>query len=223
MRRGLPTVVIAGLAGDAGKTLVTAGIARALLRRGVRVAPFKKGPDFIDAAWLGAAARAPGRNLDTYLMSAAAIAASLQRAAAHAGIAVVEGNRGLFDGMDAAGSHSTAELAKLLAAPVVLVLDVSKATRTVAALASGCRAFDPDLRLGGVILNRVGTARQERLIRQALLEARVDVLGAIPRLEERPLPSRHLGLVCPSERPQREAELDALADAVAAHVDLECL
>src|SRR5512137_1616218 len=109
----LPRVVVAGLAGDTGKTLVTVGLARALARRGRRIAPFKNGPDFIDAAWLGAAARVPGRNLDTYLMSAATIAGSMQRAVLGAHLAMVEGKRGLFDGIDAQGSHSTAQLAKL--------------------------------------------------------------------------------------------------------------
>lgn len=219
----LPTVVIAGLSGDAGKTLVTAGIARALARRAIRVAPFKKGPDFIDAAWLGAAAGKPGRNLDTWMMSPSAIAASLQRASRRADLALIEGNRGLFDGVDACGSHSTAELAKLVGAPVVLVIDASKSTRTVAALAAGVRAYDPDLSLAGVILNRVGTARQERVIREALLAIHVPVLGSIPRLEGELLPSRHLGLVCAGEHPRREAVLDAIGSAIAVRVDLNAL
>jgi len=162
---GPPRIVVAGLSGDAGKTLVSLGVARALRRRGLRVAPFKKGPDFIDAAWLGAAAGAPGRNLDTYLMSPAAIAGSLRHAAQGADLALVEGNRGLFDGADALGSHSTARLAKLIGAPVVLVVNAAKVTRTVAALVLGCRAFDKELALAAVVLNRVGTSRQESVIR----------------------------------------------------------
>jgi cobyrinic acid a,c-diamide synthase len=217
-------VVVAGLAGDTGKTVITLGLARALTRRGLRVAPFKNGPDFIDAAWLGAAAGAAGRNLDTYLMPAAAIAGALRRAAGEADLALVEGKRGLYDGADVRGSYSTAELAKLLAAPVVLVVKATKVTRTVAALVLGCKVLDPDVPLAGVILNRVGTGRQEALIRRALAdEVGVPVLGVIPPLEGLVLPSRHLGLLCAAEHPEREAALEALGDAVGAAVDLDAL
>jgi cobyrinic acid a,c-diamide synthase len=223
----LPRAVVAGLSGDAGKSLVTLGLARALRARGLRVAPFKKGPDFIDAAWLGAAAGAPGRNLDTYLMSPPAIAGSLAKAArgpAPADLALVEGNRGLFDGFDARGSHSTAQLAKLIGAPVLLVVSAAKVTRTVAALVLGCRALDPELPLAGVILNRVANGRQERVIRQAIADdVGVPVLGAIPRLDSEHLPSRHLGLVCAAEHPAREAALDGLAEAISQHVDVEAV
>ena len=161
-----PRLIVAGLAGDSGKTLAALGLTRAYASRGLRVAPFKKGPDYIDAAWLGAAARRPGRNLDTFLMSREAIGACLARGMP-ADLILVEGNRGLFDGLDAEGSHSTAELAKLLAAPVVLVLDVTKMTRTAAALVMGCAALDPEVNVAAVLLNRVGTARQERVIRES--------------------------------------------------------
>lgn len=217
----VPRVVIAGLAGDAGKTLLAVGLARAAAREGRDVAVFKNGPDFIDAAWLGAAARGRGRNLDTFLMPAAEVTAAFRRAAGGADLAIIEGKRGLFDGVDARGTHSTAHLAKQLSAPVVLVLDASKATRTLAAPVLGCRALDPDVQLAGVVLNRVGTARQEAVIRQALAdEARVPVLGALPRLPGDLLPSRHLGLVCAAEHADREAALDALAAAVRRHVDV---
>jgi cobyrinic acid a,c-diamide synthase len=220
--RGLPRIVVAGLAGDAGKTLVSLGLARALTRRGWRVAPFKKGPDFIDTAWLGAAARAPGRNLDTWLMAPATVLASVSRAAQGADLALVEGNRGLFDGADARGTHSSAQLARLLGAPVLLVVSAVKVTRTVAALVMGCKALDPELSIAGVVLNRVATARQEGVIRRALAdEAGVPVLGSIPRLEGQPLPGRHLGLLCAAEHPEREAALEALAEVVARNVDLE--
>jgi cobyrinic acid a,c-diamide synthase len=223
-RPGLPRIVVAGLAGDTGKTLVALGLARALTRLGWRVAPFKKGPDFIDAAWLGAAARGTGRNLDTYLMSPETIAASLRRATQGADLALVEGNRGLFDGADARGSHSTAQLARLIGAPVLLVVNAAKVTRTVSALVMGCMALDPELPIAGVILNRVGTSRQEDVIRRALAaDAGVPVLGAIPRLEAQPLPGRHLGLVCAAEHPGREAVLEALADEVSRRVDLEAV
>jgi cobyrinic acid a,c-diamide synthase len=220
----LPRLVVAGLAGDTGKSLVSLGLTGALRRRGLSVAPFKKGPDFIDAAWLGAAAGAPGRNLDTFMMKEAAITASVARAAGSAGIAVVEGNRGLFDGLDAQGSHSTAQLARLIGAPVVLVVDATKTTRTVAALVMGCRAMDPDLNLAGVVLNRVGTARQEKVIREAVAaETDLPVLGSIPRLGAQNLPSRHLGLVTPGEHPALEEALEAVAAALEEHADVPAL
>ena len=218
-----PRLVVAGLSGDSGKTLVTLGVAAALRARGVDVAPFKKGPDYIDAAWLGAATGRPGRNLDTFLQGPEALDAVLARGAS-AGLALVEGNRGLFDGVDAAGTHSTAELAKQIGAPVVLVVDVTKTTRTVAAMVLGCRALDPDVPLAGVVLNRVATARQERVIRDALEQAGgPPVLGAVPRVDGDPLPGRHLGLVTAAEHPGTQDAIAAAARLVEAHVDLDRL
>ncbi len=223
-RAKLPRLVLAGLAGDSGKSLVSLGLIGALRRRGLDVAPFKKGPDFIDAAWLGAAADAPCRNLDTFMMPHDAILSSLAEGGRDAAVAVVEGNRGLYDGMDAGGSHSTAQLAKLIGAPVVLIIDVTKSTRTVAAQALGCRMLDPDVRIAGVILNRVGTRRQETVIREALAaDADLPVLGAIPRLDDQHLPSRHLGLVTAPEHPELKETLERVADIVAEHVDVTAL
>lgn len=220
----LPRLVIAGLAGDTGKTLVSLGVAGSLVKRGLRVAPFKKGPDFIDAQWLGKAAGIPAHNLDTYLMPAEAIIGSLAKAGRGADVAVVEGNRGLFDGMDAKGSHSTAQLAKLMGAPIVLVIDTTKVTRTVAAQVLGCQALDPDINLAGVILNRVGTARQEALIREAVTgETGVPVLGAIPRLTAEHLPSRHLGLVTAVEHPVAEEAMNEVARVIEEYVDMAAL
>jgi len=218
-----PRLVVAGLAGDSGKTLVALGLARACVSRGLRVAPFKKGPDYIDAAWLGSASGAPGRNLDTFIMSPEAIGEALLRGIP-ADLLLVEGNRGLFDGLDARGSHSTAELARRLESPVVLVVDVTKMTRTVAALVHGCNLFDPELNLAGVVLNRVGTARQERIIREAIRQTSdIPVLGAIPRLAADPLPGRHLGLVTAVEHPRREEAIECAAQAVRSHTDLDAL
>jgi cobyrinic acid a,c-diamide synthase len=216
----LPRVVVAGLAGSAGKTLVAAGLIRALRRRGLRVAPFKKGPDYIDPAWLGAAAGCEAKSLDSFLMSENAILGALEGATG-SDMAVVEGNRGLFDGVDAKGTHSTAELAKCIGAPLLLVIDVSKSTRTVAALVLGCRAMDPGLNLAGIILNRVGNKRQERVIREAIaLATTVPVLGAIPRLALDHLPSRHLGLIMPGERDNGERALELMGDAIEQGLDV---
>ena len=220
----LARVIVAGLAGDTGKSLVSLGLIRALRGNDLRVAPFKKGPDFIDAAWLGAAAGCLGRNLDTFLMPRSSILLSLSNAAKEADIAIVEGNRGLFDGMDASGSHSTAELAKLIGAPIVLVVDATKTTRTVAALVKGCQVMDPDLSIAGIVLNRVGTSRQEKIIRKAVShETGLEVLGAIPRLSEQHLPSRHLGLVTAMEHPDIEEALGKVGEAVAGHVDVNAV
>jgi len=223
-RTELPRVVVAGLSGDSGKSLVALGLARALTKRGYRIAPFKKGPDFIDAAWIGAAAGEPGRNLDTFLMPTEAILASVARSSLTADIAVVEGNRGLFDGLDAEGSHSTAQLAKLIGAPAVLVVDVTKVTRTAAASVLGCQAMDGALNLVGVILNRVGTNRQEAVIRQAIASATgLPVLGAIPKLRDQLLPSRHLGLVTAVEHPDAVEALDRTAAAAKQYLDLDAI
>ncbi len=218
----LPRLVLAGLSGDSGKTLISLGLTRALAERGLTVRAFKKGPDYIDAAWLGAATGAPCRNLDTFLMSTAAIGDALASAEG-ADVAVVEGNRGLYDGFDAAGSHSTAELAKAVRAPVLLIVDVTKMTRTTAALVLGAKTLDQDLTIAGVILNQVATIRQERLVREAVESAAgVPVIGAVARLKGGgPLPSRHLGLVTAAEHADRDAAIARAAQAVAGGVDLE--
>jgi len=225
MRVKVPRLVIAGLSGDSGKTLVSLGIARALSDRGVAVRPFKKGPDYIDTAWLGVAARSTCRNLDTFLMSDEAMASALAKASSDADLLLVEGNRGLFDGVDIEGSHSTAMLARRLAAPVVLVLDCTKMTRTAAALVLGCRAMDPEVDLAGVILNRVGCGRHETIVREAVAGiAGTPVLGAIRRIKgDDPLPGRHLGLVTAVEHPDPEQAVQRAAEAVAAGVDLDRL
>jgi cobyrinic acid a,c-diamide synthase len=215
-------LVVAGLSGDSGKTLVTLGLVRAFARRGLAVQPFKKGPDYIDPAWLTAAAGRACRALDTYLMSGAGLDRALI-VADGCDIAVAEGNRGLFDGLDAAGTHSTAELAKRIGAPVVLVVDATKATRTVAAPVAGCRTLDPDLDLAGVIVNRVGTRRQEDVIRNAIESSTgVPVLGVLPRLGgDDPLPGRHLGLVPVAEHPCHAIAVERAADVVSDGVDLD--
>jgi cobyrinic acid a,c-diamide synthase len=223
MRITGPRIAVGGLSGDGGKTLVSLGLARALGRRGVGVAPFKKGPDYIDAAWLGAAAGRPGRNLDTFLMSDARLGAALATAR-EGDVVLVEGNRGLFDGADARGTHSTAELAKRIGAPVILVVDVRKVTRTAGALVLGVRTFDPELPLAGVVLNRVATARQERLVREVIEGATaLPVVGALPVLAQDLLPGRHLGLVTAGEHPGSEEAIERAADAIQAHVSLDAV
>ncbi len=220
----LPRVIVAGLSGDGGKSLVTISLIRTLVDQGIRVAPYKKGPDYIDAAWLGRAAGRSGRNLDTFLMPGEAIMGSLARASADSDIVVMEGNRGLYDGMTAAGDHSTATLAKLAGAPVILVVNATKTTRTVAALVKGCQVLDPEVTLGGVVLNQVATPRQERVIREAVRnETGLEVMGAIPRLKERLLPSRHLGLVTAAEHPKADEALATAGEVGANYLDIEAI
>jgi cobyrinic acid a,c-diamide synthase len=217
----MPRLVISGLGGGSGKSLLAVGLAATWRQQGVRVAPFKKGPDYIDAAWLTRAAEQPCHNLDAFLVDEAELLRCFVEHACSAELAVIEGNRGLFDGVDAAGTYSTAALARLLKAPVLLIVDCTKVTRTVAALVKGCQVLDPQSRVVGVVLNRVAGQRQERVIREAILAScGLPVVGAIPKLEESLLPERHLGLLPPTEHADASRAIAAAADVVAAHVDL---
>jgi cobyrinic acid a,c-diamide synthase len=222
MARGF---VVAGTASGVGKTTVTAGIAAALLRRGLAVQPFKAGPDYIDPSYLGRAAAVPCRNLDTWMLDEAAVRELFARAAASADVAVVEGVMGLFDGRsgeDEAGS--TAQLAKLLGLPVVLVVDASAMARSAAAAVMGYQRFDPALQVAGVVLNRVGSERHAEMCTTAIEQATgVRVLGWLPRDETVALPERHLGLIPESElRPDGQL-FDSLAELVERQVDLDAL
>jgi len=215
-----PRLVIAGLSGDAGKTVVSLSLLLAARRAGLAVRAFKKGPDYIDAAWLTWASGHPARNLDPWLMGFPAAVDSFVRNADPAGFNLIEGNRGLYDGVDPLGSQSTAELAKALKAPVVLVVDATKSSRTVAACVLGCQKLDPEVRIGCVILNRCGASRHERIIREAVESVcGIPVVGVLPKLPEL-LPRRHLGLVPPAERKVNE---EAILNEVAAHLDFEAL
>lgn len=223
MPQVLPRLTVAALKGGSGKTTLSLGIIQALRDRDLTVAPFKKGPDYIDPFWHSEAAGAPCRNLDPYLMGSEQVLASFGYHARGFDAAVVEGNRGLFDGMNAAGSFSTAELAKWLASPVVLAIDCSMTSRTVAALIMGCQRFDPQMNLAGVILNPVANARQEKVIREAIQEyTGLPVLGAVPRLALN-MPERHMGLVPPQEHQAVADALHLAASSVAVHVDVEAL
>jgi cobyrinic acid a,c-diamide synthase len=193
-------------------------------RKGLAVAPFKKGPDYIDVAWHALSAGRPGRNLDTFLMSPEDILSSLRTHSGVADVAVVEGNRGLFDGMDADGTHSTAELARLIEAPVIIVINCSKATRTIAALVLGCKMMGKQIHLGGVILNQVANIRQESIIRSAVVnETGVPVLGAIPRMKELAFTERHLGLLPPQENPRASEALERLHQVMLDNVAVDAI
>jgi len=218
-----PRITIAGSAGDSGKTLLSLGLLGAWRRRGIKPVAFKKGPDFIDAAWLGRAAGRSGRNLDTFLMDDRMVVHSFVRHATGADVAVIEGNRGLHDGRDAQGTHSTAVLATMLGSPVILIHQVRKATRTAAAAIMGCCAFDKNVTVAGVVLNGVAGNRHQRVVTDSLaLAGGPPVVGAIPRLDDTAfLPGRHLGLVTPEEHPDPDTVIDRAADVVAEYVDLD--
>jgi len=222
--RCLPRLAIAGLGGDSGKTLVSLGLLLLAREKGLKPAAFKKGPDYIDAAWLTWACGTAARNLDTYLMGFDGARASFFRHASP-DLSVIEGNRGLYDGSDARGTHSTAELAKALGAPVLLVLNGTKVTRTAAAMVLGCQKMDPGVSFAGVVLNQVSGSRHARVTRQAVEETTgLPVLGVLPRASSGDLlPGRHLGLVTPSEHPhirELEGNVRRLLDG---HLDWEAL
>lgn len=218
-RKGL---VVAGLAGGSGKSVVSVGIAAALARQGHVVVPFKKGPDYIDAGWLQLAAGRRCYNLDPFLMSKEIIYSSYTTHSADAGFVVIEGNRGLYDGVDVQGGYSTAELALTLNLPVLLVVNCSKTTRTVAAMVLGCQLFDKRVNIKGVILNQVATERQRRLVTESVESyTGLPVLGALPRLKRDIFPMRHLGMVPHQEYNDSAGAVDFLVGLIEENVDLE--
>ncbi|MGW2398354.1 cobyrinate a,c-diamide synthase [Kitasatospora sp. NPDC001664] len=222
----IPRLVVAAPSSGAGKTTVATGLIAALAARGLAVSPHKVGPDYIDPGYHALAAGRPGRNLDAFMCGPERIAPLFLHGAAGADVAVVEGVMGLHDGAAGRGElASTAHVAKLLRAPVVLVVDASSQSRSVAALVHGFASWDPEVRLAGVILNRVASDRHEQLLREALEEGGgVPVLGSVRRSASVATPSRHLGLIPAVER--SEAALTAVRDMgelIAASVDLDAV
>lgn len=220
--RGL---VIGGVHSGVGKTTLTLGLLAALRRRGLTVQPFKVGPDFIDPGHHWLAAGRWSTNLDGWLLSRAENLAIFARRCWQAELAVVEGVMGLFDGYDGLSeAGSTAQLAKWLGLPVLLVVDARSLARSAAALVHGYATFDPDLQLLGVVFNRVGSARHLHYLEQALsLVPGVEFFGGLPRLPDLAIPERHLGLVTVQEWPWTPAFRDRLADLVEEHLDLDRL
>ncbi|MBI5408168.1 MAG: cobyrinate a,c-diamide synthase [Nitrospirae bacterium] len=260
----IPRIVVSGLRGGSGKTILSLCLITNLRKKGLKVIPFKKGPDYIDAGWLAKAAGTPCYNLDLFMMTPEQ---ALQSFVEHtltpspssppvkggentplnplliegkvpsplAGegqgeggfpeqIAVIEGNRGLYDGVDHKGTYSTAELAKLLKAPVIIIVDCTKATNTIAAMILGCQKMDSGVLIGGVVLNQVATARQEGVIRKAVEgKCKAPVVGAIPRLRKDPFPERHMGLTPFQERLDVEGSLAAAAEIGEKYLDIEAV
>ncbi|WP_059009446.1 cobyrinate a,c-diamide synthase [Streptomyces specialis] len=221
----LPRLVVAAPASGSGKTTVATGLMAAFAARGTTVSGHKVGPDYIDPGYHALATGRPGRNLDPYLCGPELIAPLFVNGAAGASLAVVEGVMGLFDGAAGEGElGSTAQVAKLLRAPVVLVVDASSQSRSVAALVHGFASWDPGVRLAGVILNKVGSARHESLLREALDSSGVPVLGVLRRAPQVRTPARHLGLVPVAERQaDAVAAVATLAAQVRDGVDLDAV
>jgi cobyrinic acid a,c-diamide synthase len=217
-----PRVVISGLSGDSGKTVVSCGLLASFRDRGMNVAGFKKGPDYIDAAWLGLSAGKAARNLDTFIMGHQKAKQSFLKNAYSDGVNIIEGNRGLFDGVNNQGTHSTYELARTLQSPVIIVQDVSKVTRTAAAFILGCRNLDTDNNVKGVILNQVAGKRHENLVRNAIEDLTgIPVVGAIPKLpDDLILPSRYFGLITPSEFKKKSSLLHELESIIQNSVNI---
>ncbi|WP_436770943.1 cobyrinate a,c-diamide synthase [Yinghuangia sp. YIM S09857] len=220
-----PRVVIAAPASGQGKTTIATGLMAALAARGARVSPHKVGPDYIDPGYHALACARPGRNLDPFLVGEERVAPLFAHGSRGADIAVVEGVMGLYDGAAGLGGFaSTAHVARLLAAPVLLVVDARSQGRSVAALVQGFASYEPGVRVAGVILNRVGTERHEAILRESLDPLGIPVLGALGRYEAIAKPSRHLGLVPAAERhAEAVATVAALGELVGAAVDLDAL
>jgi cobyrinic acid a,c-diamide synthase len=223
--RVIPRIVVAGTSSGAGKTTVASGLIGALRARGRVVQGFKVGPDYIDPSYHALASGRPGRNLDAFLSGPELIAPLFRHGGRGADIAVIEGVMGLFDGASGQGElTSTAHVAKLLAAPVMLVVDGSAMARSAAAIVHGFMSFDPELTVAGVVFNRVGSDGHEQLLREAVEPLGIPVLGALHRNEKISAPERHLGLVPAGEREPRAATaLTALKDAIARALDLEAI
>jgi len=224
--------MVAAPHGRSGKTTVTLGLVSACVARGLQVQAFKKGPDYIDPGWLSLAAGRPCRNLDVYLMGTRGVreafaagvgyrGASSEAGGDGPGIAVVEGAMGLYDGLDLAGTGSSAEIAKTLSLPVLLVVDATRMTRSVAALVRGFQEFDPAVRIGGVVLNRVARSRHEDLLRRSVEEyCGLPVLGALPKGRGYEIPDRHLGLVPVGESGEVASRVAAALASIGGGLDV---
>lgn len=220
----IPRLLVAAPQGRSGKTTITVGLIAALRDMELRVQPFKKGPDFIDPSWLTRVAGRTCRNLDSYLMNYSSIRHNFIRHAREADIAVVEGAMGLFDGVDLAGSGSAAEIAKIIECPVLLVIDCTRMTRSVAAMVNGFVNFDPKVKVAGVILNKIARSRHEQTLRAAVKEyCDVPVLGAMPRGTRYSIPDRHLGLIPAGEKDELLEAVAQIGEAAAKYLDMESI
>jgi len=218
----LPRLTISAPHRSSGKSTITIGLCAALTARGMKVQPFKKGPDFIDPMWHEAATGRESHNLDLFMLGAEKVMQSFQRHASDADISVIEGNMGLFDGVDMEGSDSTAGVARLLKSPVILVIDCYGMTRGIAPLVKGFEEFEPETDIAGVILNKVKGSRHERKLREAIERyCRARVVGAIPEDEGMGIAMRHLGLVPLKEDRGLSPAVEAMRKTIAENVDID--
>lgn len=207
---------------SSGKTTITIGLCAALAETGLQVQPFKKGPDYIDPMWLSRAAGHPCHNLDFYTMQSDEIVQTVARNTTDSDIAIIEGNKGLYDGLDLDGSNSNAALAELLKTPVILVLDARGMTRGIAPLILGYQAFDPDIQIAGVILNQLGGSRHESKL-HAVIEHYTDVqvVGSVYRNAELSIEERHLGLMPSNEDDSADTKIQQIRDLIKGQIDLQ--
>lgn len=216
----VPRFLVSSHKGGSGKTLLTIGLIYVFRDLGLKVAGFKKGPDYIDAGWLSKVSGVVCRNLDPFLFEEEDVLKSFYQGAKQSDLVIIEGNRGLFDGLDVYGSYSTAKLAQVLKTPVVLVLDCTKVTRSLAPLVKGFLNFEQGVEIKGVVLNKIARPRHEDIIRKSIeYYTGVKVLGALPKLKNLP-PERHLGLITSFEY-QQELFLNELSQAIKQNFDLE--
>ncbi len=222
-------LIISALSGGGGKTFCSLGLCRAFKNLGNTVLPFKKGPDYIDTAWLSLASQRKAYNLDPFFLSEEELRQHFSYVCSqennNSSVALIEGNRGLYDGKDIEGSASTAELAYILDTPVVLTVDATKATRTLAAIINGIVNFDKRITIIGLIFNNIASSRHEKIIYDSVNHyCESPILGFIPRFKENPLPERHLGLVLDSENQEKhENILNNLGNTIQKHINVECL
>lgn len=223
MKFRYPRIIIAGMKGGSGKTTLSLGLIAAWREKGLKIVPYKKGPDYIDAGWLSSAAAHQCFNLDPFLTGSEKIISSF---VGHydGDCAVIEGNRGLYDGVDAEGTYSTAELSRMLNAPVVLVMDCTKVTRTAGAMLLGMQRFDKRVQIKGVVLNQIAGARHEKIIREVVEKyCKIPVLGAIPKIRGDFLSERHMGLTPFQEHPEVEKAIAHTAEIAKKYLDLDGL
>jgi cobyrinic acid a,c-diamide synthase len=217
-------LLISSPQGHAGKTIVTLGLCNAFKRKGLAVQPFKKGPDYIDPSWLTLASGRRCRNLDEFLISEGRLLASFSKACQDANLALIEGAMGLYDGFDSAGSGTTASLARLLGAPIILVVSATRMTGSIAAMVSGYQHFEPGVDIAGVILNRVSGSRHERKLRTAVEQhCGIPVVGSIPQDVDFGVDERHLGLIPSPESNDSEAAVDRIGHKLESHLNLDGL
>jgi cobyrinic acid a,c-diamide synthase len=224
MKSRYPRIIVTGLKGGSGKTLLSLCLITAWREKGLSIVPYKKGPDYIDAGWLSSAAKHPCYNLDLFLMNKEIIISSFKEHFGKADCAVIEGNRGLYDGMDSKGTYSTAELSKLLRAPVILILDCTKVSRTAGAIVYGLQKFDKKVDIRGVVLNMTAGPRHKKVVSDTIERyCNIPVLGSIPKLNQDFISERHMGLTPFQEQPEVEKAISYTAKIAKKYLDLDMI